>query len=286
MKYYIKEMRPHHWIKNILVFAALACSGHLFSGSGVIKGLWGFAAFCFISSAVYFINDIRDVEKDRRHPEKCKRPIASGKIPVRNACITAGILFLLATLCNLMVFEPVASVIIAVYFLLNLGYSLGLKNVPLLDVTILVSGFIFRILYGAIITNIEISNWLYLTVIAAAFYFSLGKRRNELKRTSPGNTRTVLNYYSEGFLDKNMYMCLALTNIFYALWSMDEKTVEAYGSRCLIWTVPIVLVICMKYSLDVEGDSDGDPVEVVIHDKVLSVLCIAYLALMLAILYF
>ena len=83
-----------------------------------------------------------------------------------------------------------------------------------------------------------------------------------------------------------MYMCLALTNIFYALWSMDEKTVEAYGSRCLIWTVPIVLVICMKYSLDVEGDSDGDPVEVVIHDKVLSVLCIAYLALMLAILYF
>lgn len=286
MKYYIKEMRPHHWIKNILVFAALACSGHLFSASGVIKGLWGFAAFCFISSAVYFINDIRDVEKDRKHPEKCKRPIASGKIPVRNACITAGFLFLLAALCNLMVFEPVASVIIAVYFLLNLGYSLGLKNVPLLDVTILVSGFIFRILYGAIITNIEISNWLYLTVIAAAFYFSLGKRRNELKRTSPGNTRTVLNYYSEGFLDKNMYMCLALTNIFYALWSMDEKTVEAYGSRCLIWTVPIVLVICMKYSLDVEGDSDGDPVEVVIHDKVLSVLCIAYLALMLAILYF
>ncbi len=286
MKYYIKEMRPHHWIKNILVFAALACSGHLFSASGAIKGLWGFAAFCFISSAVYFINDIRDVEKDRRHPEKCKRPIASGKIPVRNACIAAGALFLLAALCNLMVFEPVASIIIAVYFLLNLGYSLGLKNVPLLDVTILVSGFIFRILYGAIITDIEISNWLYLTVIAAAFYFSLGKRRNELKRTSPGNTRTVLNYYSEGFLDKNMYMCLTLTNIFYALWSMDQKTVEAYGSRNLVWTVPIVLVICMKYSLDVEGDSDGDPVEVVIHDKVLSVLCIAYLALMLAILYF
>ncbi len=286
MKYYIKEMRPHHWIKNFLVFSALVCSGQLFSVSKAVSGIWGFAAFCFISSAVYFINDIRDAEKDRKNPKKCKRPIASGKISVRNGWIAAAVLFIAAAFCNYMVFDPAASILIGIYFALNIGYSMGLKNIPLLDVSILVSGFIFRILYGAVITGIEISNWLYLTVIAAAFYFSLGKRRNELMRSPAENARPVLKFYTESFLDKNMYMCLALTNVFYALWSMDEKTIEAYNNRFLIWTVPLVLLICMKYSLDIEGDSDGDPVEVVIHDWVLSAMCIAYLGIMLAILYF
>lgn len=142
-----------------------------------------------------------------------------------------------------------------------------------------------RILYGAFVTEITISNWLYLTVIALSFYFALGKRRNELKHISAGETRQVLKAYPINFLDKNMGMCLTLANVFYALWSMDEKTKSFYNNDYLIFTVPIVLLITMKYSLDIEGESDGDPVEVLLHDKVLLALCVLYLAVMFMILY-
>ena len=284
MKHYIKLMRPHHYIKNILIFAALACSGQLFNPEKLIHGLLGFAAFCLVSSVVYIINDIRDVEKDRNHPTKCRRPIASGAVSPRNAGILAAVLLVIAVLCNLAVFDAVASALLALYLALNLAYSFGLKNIPIVDITILVAGFLIRILYGALVTDIVISNWLYLTVIALAFYFALGKRRNELKQLKDGQTRKVLEAYPVDFLDKSMNMCLTLAIVFYSLWSMADSTVAAYGQH-LVFTVPIVMLIVMKYSLNIEGESDGDPVEVLVHDKVLMLLCLVYFSAMFLILY-
>lgn len=286
LKEYVKLVRIHHYIKNLLVFAALGCSGQLFYVDKFMAALLGFIAFCLASSVVYIINDIRDREKDRFHPTKCNRPIASGKISSKSAWILAAALLFVSVFCNSMVFHPSSSILLALYMILNLAYSFGLKNKPLVDVAILASGFLFRVMYGAVITEVEISNWLYLTVIVLAFYFGLGKRRNELKRVSPeGETRKVLKYYSVGFLDKNMYMCLSLANAFYALWCMDTGTSSRYGVS-LVFTVPIVLLITMKYSIDVEGDSDGDPVEVLLHDRLLLLLCFLYFSVMFVILYF
>ena len=124
---------------------------------------------------------------------------------------------------------------------------------------------------GARITEITISGWLYLTVFSGAFYMGLGKRRNELKNQGEsGETRAVLKNYTYGFLDRNMYVCLTLTDTFYALWAMSRE------NRYLIWTVPVVMLILMRYSLDVEGSSDGDPVEVILHDRILLVLAGIY----------
>lgn len=285
MKHYIKLMRVHHYIKNLLVFAALACSGQFFHAGKLLTGLLGFAAFCMVSSIVYIINDIRDVEKDRLHPTKCKRPIAAGTVPVKKAWILAAVLCVAALICNGLVFHPMSSGLLLLYLVLNLAYSFGLKNVPLVDVTILVAGFLIRILYGAIVTGITVSNWLYLTVIALAFYFALGKRRNELKQLGEGETRKVLEFYPLNFLNNSMNMCLTLAIVFYTLWSMDENTIASYNNEYLVFTVPIVLLIVMKYSLDIEGDSDGDPVEVLVHDKILLALCVVYFASMFAILY-
>lgn len=284
MKPYIKLMRPHHYIKNFLVFAALACSGQLFDGKKFLAGIFGFIAFCMVSSVVYIINDIRDVEKDRCHPTKCRRPIAAGAVSVKSAWVLAAVVLLIALLCNFVTYHLVSTALLALYLVLNLAYSFGLKNIPIVDVTILVAGFLIRILYGAFVTEITISNWLYLMVIALAFFFALGKRRNELKQLSGGETRKVLKAYPISFLDKGMNMCLTLAIMFYALWSMDENTVSAYNEY-LVFTVPIVMLIVMKYSLNIEGDSDGDPVEVLIHDKVLLTLCVVYLAAMFLILY-
>lgn len=280
-------MRPHHYIKNLLIFGALVCSGQLFNPVKFKAATVGFAAFCTVSSMVYIINDIRDKEKDQLHPVKRTRPIASGKISERSAWIFAAFLLLLTLVFNFLIYHPNSTCLLALYLILNLFYSFGMKNVPLLDVAILVSGFLIRMIYGAVVTEIPVSNWLYLTVITLAFYFSLGKRRNESRRSPDGKamTRAVLQCYSIDFLDKNMYMCLALANTFYALWCMDSETISHYGLN-LTFTVPIILLITMKYSMDIEDEeADGDPVEVLLHDRVLCLLCLFYVLVMFFLLY-
>lgn len=273
MKKYIKLMRPKHYFKNLLIFAPLLFSANLFNLELLGQTLLGFFAFSLIASSVYIINDIQDVENDRKHPVKCKRPLASGEIKLSHAKVLTCLLILVATIVNYFVASDVIMVMAWMYLYLgiNIAYSNGLKNVPIIDIVILVSGFVIRVLYGSEITGIDISNWLYLTVIAMSFYLSLGKRRNELVRQQ-GGTREVLKYYNKEFLDKNMYVSLALTITFYALWTVDPLTLERFSGNALIWTVPLVIVICMKYSLNVEGDSEGDPVEVLFSDKMLLLL--------------
>lgn len=285
MNRYLKLMRVHHYMKNLLVFAALVCSGQLFVPAKLCAGVLGFFAFCATSSAIYIINDIRDCEKDRRHPMKCRRPIASGAVPVRNASILAVVLFVLAALLIAPVFKLSAALLLLLYIVLNLAYSFGIKNVPIADITVLAAGFVIRVIYGAQLTEIIISNWLYLAVFAMSFYLALGKRRGELIQVTNGDTRSVLKAYPLDFLNRNMTMCLTLGNVFYALWSMDQVTTAFYHNRLLIFTVPIVLLITLKYSLTIDTASDGDPVEVLIHDRALLLLVLLYLAVMLGILY-
>lgn len=280
---FLRLMRIRHYIKNLLVFAALGCSGLLFQPDRLVAVLAGFAAFCAVSSAVYIINDFRDREKDRLHPVKRNRPIASGVVSPVNAMILAIILLLAAAFFCCLTGHPESGIFPAIYFALNVMYSFGLKDWPLVDIVILSSGFLIRVAYGAVVAGVALSGWLYLVITTLALYLSMGKRRNELVQTG-GETRKVLRYYSLAFLDKNMYMCLALTNAFYALWCMDGVTSSRYGVSPL-FTVPVVLLITMRYSMDVEADSDGDPVEVLLRDRPLLTLCGGYLATMGALLY-
>ena len=284
IKYYIREMRIHHYIKNLLVFVPLACSGQLFDTAKLLSSLWIFLSFCFIASAVYFINDIRDIDIDRKHPTKSKRPIAAGQISIKSAIIFTAVLIAASIAFCILCFNILALILLLLYFVLNLGYSLGLKNIPLLDVAILVSGFLIRTVSGAAVTNIQVSEWLYLVIIATSFYLGLGKRRNELLKHGD-DSRQVIKKYSFAFLDRNMYVFMALIIVFYSLWTLDGKTVAAYHGSRLIWTVPVVIIIFMKYSLAIEANSDGDPVEILLHDKVLIGLCTLYLALMFVLLY-
>lgn len=285
MRTYLKLMRAQHYIKNLLVFAALVCSGQLFDLGKLGYAATGFGAFSMASSAVYIFNDVRDAERDRLHPVKCRRPVAAGLVGRRDALILAAALLVLSFLCSGLCFPMAASGLLGLYVLLNLGYSFGWKDVPLVDVAILACGFLLRVLYGAQITDVAVSDWLYLTVIAASSYFALGKRRNELERAGDTGTRRVLGAYPVCFLDKSMTMCLTMTNVFYALWSMSEETAAAYHGRKTVRTVPLVLLITLKYSLTVEGDSDGDPVEVLLGDRVLQLLCLLYLGAMFFVLY-
>lgn len=283
MKDYIKLARPHHWSKNALVLLPLLCSGQFMEWPRLRAGLWGFFAFSLLASAIYVINDIRDRERDRLNTTKCNRPIASGRIQIPQAIVYCIGLLILAVVSGYMASgtDWRCWATLLCYFILNLGYSFGLKNVPLVDIAILVSGFLLRMVYGGLVTDIVLSKWLCLTIISISFFMGLGKRRGEL--IGQASTRSVLKFYSESFLDKNLYMCVALAVMFYSLWTVDELTVARVGSENLVWTVPLVILICLKYSMNVEGDSDGDPVEVLLHDKIL-LLLIGLLAVLIFVL--
>lgn len=281
-------MRPQHYIKNFLIFVPLVFSKNLSDFSLFWKTLLGFLAFSLLASVIYIFNDIHDVEADRQHEVKRNRPIASGRISIPVAYGIAGILLVASCSLNVVCgFGLRAFAIMTLYFVTNLGYSLGLKHIPFLDVVLLVAGFLLRVMYGAAVIGVDLSSWVYLTVISLSFYLGLGKRRNELKKAgTSGKTRKVLSYYTYEFLDKFMYLCLTLAVAFYALWSADQEVIENYGTDKLIWTVPLVIVLLMKYSADIETNSYGDPVDVITHDKVLIILSGVFCLLLLALIYF
>ena len=284
----IRLMRPTHYIKNILLLIPGFFDGRLFSRAVFPRLVGGFLAFSLLSSVVYIINDLCDADADRNHEIKRHRPIAAGRVTPVLAVAVAVVLFAASIWINALCSEQMvqSACVLLGYLLANLGYSLGLKNVPICDVAILVSGFLLRVLYGAMIINLSLSSWLYLTIISLSFYLSLGKRRNELRMVgSEGNTRPVLRYYSVEFLDRFMYLCLGLAITFYSLWSADADIIEKYHTDKLIWTIPMVLLLMMKYSADVETESYGDPVDVITQDKVLLLMCAVYAALLFFMLY-
>ena len=284
MKDFIRLIRPHHWVKNILIFFPIIFNSQLFVPELLAKALWGFAAFCLAASAVYIVNDISDAEHDKNHSVKKDRPIAAGRISKNSAAALASVLILAAIGVNALITRGVLDwVCLISYIVLNFAYSKGLKNVPVLDVAILVSGFLLRVVYGSAVTGTPISDWLWLTVISAAFFFGLGKRRGEMALET--DSRTVLKSYTREFLDKNMYVTMACALVFYSLWTVDPATVARMGTRNFVYTVPLVLVICMKYSLDLESKSGGDPVETVLRDKILLALIALYGAVTLAAIY-
>ena len=285
MKNYIKLMRCKHYIKNFLIFLPIVFGKQIFNMKALIPTVIGAISFCLVSSIVYIINDIMDVEADRKHEKKKHRPIASGAVSIRNAYILVGILAIIVIGLNMIVAKNnyVCYLWLAAYLVLNILYSIKLKHLPIIDIVILASGFLIRVLYGASLANIEVSNWLYLTILSISFYMGLGKRRNEFTKLGP-NGREVLKYYNKSFLDNNMHMCLALAIVFYSLWCIDINLILNAAIN-IIWTVPIVIIICMKYSLIVEGDSYGDPVEVLLGDKFLILMSLLYAILMFAIIY-
>lgn len=270
----IKILRIRHHVKNFLILLPLMCSGNLLQSMYSGQAILGFLAFSLISSAVYIINDIQDIDKDMAHPVKRKRPLPNGDISVTLAWRLVIVLVFSAIVVQIVFMKVIsAGIWIGIYMLLNILYSVSLKHVPFVDILILVSGFLIRVLYGGAILNIEISSWLYLTVIAASFYLALGKRRNELLKMGEGagESREVLKAYTFNFLDRNMYMCAALAIVFYSLWCIDIKTIERMTIG-VIWSVPLVMILFMRYSFDIEKDSFGDPVEVIFHDKILLLL--------------
>lgn len=288
----LKLLRVHHWIKNLLVFTTAILTFQLTNAECLSRLGVGFAIFCLSASAVYIINDLRDLENDRRHPQKCKRPLASGAISVAAALVILLGIFL--CMCAAMIFLAIREdgVVVCVkyfaipifYIAINIAYSAGLKNVPILDIFILMSGYLLRVLYGGIVAGTGTSGWVLLTVMSFSFFMGFGKRRNELQKYG-SEGRKILRFYTKEFLDKGLQLSLSMSVIFYALVCNDRDTVPAQNGKSLLWTVPVIFVLCLRYVMLLENDSDGDPVSVALSDVWLRLIALLYVFLVFFFLY-
>lgn len=266
IKAYLKEMRIKSWLKNAFVFCPIIFSLELFEWNKLIETIILVFAFCFISSAVYVLNDISDVENDRKHEVKKNRPIASGQISVSCAWILLVVLavagFGMALWVNLY-----ACLLILVYVIINILYSRWLKKQVLIDCFCIAAGFVLRVMVGGTVVTAGISDWMFLTVIALSLFMAFGKRRGELQSYKGGETRGVLAAYEINFLNGIVFMCAGLSMVFYSLWSISQEAK-------MVYTVPIVLFIVIRYlHLVFAGREEGDPTTLILSDKTLWLSC-------------
>lgn len=278
-------MRIKHWIKNILIFFPLVFSGNLLVEEKLIKTIWGFMSFCLVSSAIYIVNDLRDVDSDRMHEVKKNRPLASGAVSKMQGIVL--IVLLIGGSAGLCLYSSEGALCVVLYLLINLLYSCGMKNIPIIDVVILVAGYIIRLLYGGVLAGTGVSEWMLLTVMMASFFLGFGKRRGEYVQYGE-ETRESLKGYSKSFLDNSVNMFLTLTIIFYSLTCLDKESGVARQGVNMLWTVPVVIIVCLRYMMRMETDNNsvGDPVEIVIHDPILMILIGFYGIVVLVSLYF
>ena len=244
----LRAMRPSQWTKNFFLFAGLVFSQHVFHGPFFFKTVLAFFAFCLLTSGVYIMNDVIDVKEDRLHPTKRTRPIASGRLTIARA---------LSTACLLVVVSMVLSFILdfdfgmtaLIYLLLMVFYSLLFKRVEILDVLVISSGFILRVVAGTLLIGVTISSWLLTCTIFLSLFLALGKRRHELGLVQSGmeGHRSVLQKYNLPFLDQLIAVAAASTLLSYALYSMSESTVEKFGSENLKFTIPFVVYGLFRY---------------------------------------
>lgn len=288
MKEFLKLIRVKHWLKNILVFLPIFFSINILDPKYIKLSILAFIVFCLSSSIVYIINDLKDLEKDKNHPIKKERPLASGVISKNQAILTIIILSIILVITTVFLYTIVNSILVfiipVIYIVMNILYSYILKDIPIIDVGIIVLGFVLRVMYGGIVTDIEVSKYLYLMIIFGAFFLGFGKRRNEIIKNG-SKSRKSLDLYNKDFLDKNMYVMLGLAVVSYTLWCVDKSTITRVGNDYLFWTIPIVIIILQLYSLNIEGNSYGDPIEVILSDKKLIIMSIIYSIIMTIILY-
>jgi len=248
LKPLVKAMRLPQWPKNAFVLAPLVFGGVLLEPDAVLRALLAFAVFCCASSAVYLVNDIRDREADRLHPLKCQRPLAAGTLRVSTASAAAFGLVLLAAAGGYRLGAEFCWVV-AVYLVLNLFYTLGLKNVVILDVLIVSLGFVLRVLAGGAAIQVDISRWLTLCTIFVALFLVLSKRRHEILLLADDASlqRSVLREYSAPFLAQMINVVTASAVVCYALYAAAPETAEKYNTEYLVYTLPMVLFGIFRY---------------------------------------
>lgn len=284
---YLKLLRPKDWAKNLFLFVPLFFAGEIFHFDKVWSVAWGFLAFCCIASSIYILNDFRDREEDKKHPVKRMRPLASGAIKPATAMIIFALLVITGMGLAYWIRDKFLFVL-SIYFVMNIAYSFGLKNVPILDIIIVAIGFVLRIKAGAVIAKVGLSEWLNIMVFLLALFMAIGKRRDDvlLKLSSGTDMRKSIKGYNLDFLNVLLALVCSVIVVAYFMYTMSPEVINRYGTYRLYYTCLFVLAGIMRYLqiIYVQADS-GSPTRILYKDRFIQISILLWIATFYVILY-
>lgn len=285
-----RVIRPQQWIKNVFVLVPLFFGGSLLDTTDIIAAVTAAMAFCFISSSIYCLNDIIDVEDDRRHPTKCHRPIAAGKISVAQAYVMMALMVALSfgSVALLGGYALGVGVVVGLYMLMNVAYCFVLKRYAILDVCTIAFGFVLRLFAGGIATGIGLSNWIVLMTFLLTLFLSFAKRRDDvLKMNQTGHApRKNTSRYNLDFINQAITITATVTLVCYVMYTVSPEVEQRIGTRYLYLTTVFVIIGILRYlQLTLVDNKSGDPTKAMLHDRVLQAVVLLWFLAFLLIIY-
>jgi prenyltransferase, ubiA family len=281
MKNLIRLIRPHQWVKNLVVLLPVFFGGALLHIESVYAGLVTALCFSFAASSIYCLNDIVDVDDDRRHPVKCHRPLASGAISIAQGYILMFSMFVLSMLSTFLLRQSqleTASVILF-YWLLNIAYCLKLKQYAIIDVCVVSFGFVLRILAGGYATSIHLSKWIVLMTFLLMLFLSFAKRRDDVVRMNETGHAPRQNTirYNLTFINQAITITASVTLVCYIMYTVSPETIQNFHTDYLYLTSVFVLVGLLRYiQIAVVDKRSGDPTKVMLHDRFMQFVVLAF----------
>ena len=271
----VTTARPTHWVKNLLVFAAPAAAASVHRIDVLVPAMSTFVAFCLVASGTYCLNDVRDAESDRRHPEKRRRAVAAGMVPEETAR-AVGVGLLLAGMALGLAAGPGVATIIAGYVLLTTAYTYALKDIAILDIATISVGFLLRALAGGVAAGLMVTDWFVIVVSFGALFLASGKRFSELRAHGPTrDTRAALTAYSEPFLRNLTFAALTVTILAYCAWIFDRPGDDPWLTASVL---PLVLGL-LRYGLHIERGEAEAPDHVILRDGPVQALGLGWILL-------
>jgi decaprenyl-phosphate phosphoribosyltransferase len=274
---FVRAVRPRQWTKNLLAFAAPAAAGSLSEGSAWVQAGAAFIALTLASASTYLVNDLRDLEADRRHPTKCRRPLAAGTLPVVVAVVAAPVLALAAVVLGLVVSPWLAAIVLG-YLALTFAYTTWLKHEAVLDIAAIAGGFMLRVFAGAAAVDVPVSRWLVIVASFCSLFVVVGKRRGELGELGEEgqHVRATLLAYSDGYLAATAAVCSGVSIVAYCLWAFEAPSGQ---SGLVVASIVPFVVAMLRYGLVVDQGLAAEPEEVFLRDRPLQLagLCWALL---------
>ena len=286
----IKVARPTHWIKNIFVFLPVFFGGALLNTTEVVAAALTFMSFSLAASAIYCLNDIIDVDADRAHPVKCKRPIASGAITIPQAygMMTVSLLISIVLMFLLPEGHAKSILVIIAYFVINVAYCLRLKEYAIIDVCIIASGFVLRILAGGYATGVHLSKWIVLMTFLLTLFLAFAKRRDDVLRmnTTGRAPRKNTSRYNLTFINQAITITGSVMVVCYVMYTVSPEIIAQFATDKLYLTSILVILAILRYlQISVVDEKSGDPVKVALSDRATQLILLAWLLSFLIIIY-
>lgn len=290
IRHIIKVARPTHWIKNLFVFLPVFFGGGLLNTSEAVSAALTFLSFSLAASAIYCLNDIIDVNADRAHPVKCKRPIASGAITIPQAYGMMALSMLVSIV--LMFLLPAGQTktifVIVAYFLINVAYCLRLKDYAIIDVCIIASGFVLRILAGGYATGVQLSKWIVLMTFLLTLFLAFAKRRDDVLRmnTTGQAPRANTSRYNLTFINQAITITASVMLVCYVMYTVSPEIIAQFATDKLYLTSILVILAILRYlQISFVDEKSGDPVKVALSDRATQLILLAWLLSFLVIIY-